>query len=158
LRDFATKTRRHEDTKTLRKADSGVYSTVGILIEDDTLRVMSRTLRVVNWVVALCGLWEFGDIAALFVPGFGQVPAYMWNHIGVGVILMVAGGWAALTRQARTAMRLDWLAVGAGVWLIVASFTLGKPAIAVGLWNDVAVGIVAAGLGAAGGLWLRRRG
>jgi hypothetical protein len=45
-------------------------------------------------------------IAAPFVPGFGQVPAFLWNHIIIGLILMITGIWAVLTRDVRTARKL----------------------------------------------------
>ena len=103
---------------------------------------------VLNWIIALCGIWEFGDIAALFVPGFGHIQAFVWNHIVVGLILMIAGVWAALTRDARTARTLDWIATAAGGWLVIAPFILGLPEIAAGLWNDIIVGGIVFILGA----------
>jgi hypothetical protein len=35
---------------------------------------------------------------------------------------------------------MDWIAAAAGVWLIIATFILGTPTIAAGLWNDIIVG------------------
>lgn len=104
-------------------------------------------MKVLSWIIALCGLWEFGDIAALFVPDFGNIPAFVWNHIIVGLILMTAGAWAALTRNGVTAKTMGWIAAAAGGWLIIASFILGNHAIAVGLWNDIIVGVIAFILG-----------
>jgi hypothetical protein len=105
------------------------------------------SLQVLNWIIALCGLWESGDILALFVPGFGDVPAFVWNHIVVGAILVVVGAWAARTSNADTARALDWLAAAGGVWLIVASFVLRDTAVAAALGNDVVVGAVVLVLG-----------
>lgn len=93
-----------------------------------------------SWIIALCGLWEFGDIAAPFVPGFGHVPAFLWNHIIVGLLLMIVGAWAALTSRVGAARTLHWIAAGAGGWLVIASFLLGNPILAPGLWNDIIVG------------------
>ncbi len=104
-------------------------------------------MKVLSWIIALFGLWEFADIAALFVPGFGHIQAFMWNHIIVGLILMRVGASAALTRNARTAKRMDWIAAVAGGWLTIASFILGNPFIALGLWNDIIVGIIVLILG-----------
>ena len=104
-------------------------------------------MKVVSWMIALCGLWEFGDIAAVFVPDFGTIPVFVWNHILVGLLLMIAGAWAALTRQAGTAKRLHWTAAAAGAWLVLASFILRFPAVNAGLWNDVIVGAVVVILG-----------
>jgi hypothetical protein len=66
----------------------------------------------------------------------------MWNHIAVGLILMITGAWAARTSNAHTAKIMDWVAATAGAWLIAASFVLGNPFISIGLWNDVIVGVV----------------
>jgi hypothetical protein len=104
-------------------------------------------MKVLNWIIALLGLWEFADIAALFVPDFGHIQAFVWNHIITGFILMVAGVWAALTSHVHTAKTLDWIAAIAGIWLIIAPFILGLPAVAAGLWNDIIVGFIVLILG-----------
>jgi hypothetical protein len=97
-------------------------------------------MKVLNWIIALLGLWEFGDVAALFVPDFGHIPAFMWNHILVGFLLMIVGVCAARTRSTGTAKTLDWIAAALGAWLMIASLILGNNAAAVGLWNDIIVG------------------
>jgi hypothetical protein len=99
-------------------------------------------MKVLNWIIALCGLWELGDIALPFVIGFGNVMPFVWNHILVGIILVFAGARAGLTRDVRTARRMNWIAAVAGLWLIVAPFLLGVPEIAAGLWNDLVVGAI----------------
>jgi hypothetical protein len=104
-------------------------------------------MKVLNWIIVLLGLWEFGDIAALFVPGFGMIPVFVWNHIVVGMVLMIAGAWAALTRDAGIAKTMNWLVVAAGVWLIISSLILRYPNLTVGLWNDVIVGVLVSILG-----------
>lgn len=104
-------------------------------------------MKVLNWIIALLGLWEFGDIAALFVPDFGHVSPFVWNHIIVGLILMIAGARAALTRSAGAAKSMDWIAAAAGAWLILASLIVGAPEIAAGLWNDLIVGFLVLILG-----------
>jgi hypothetical protein len=115
---------------------------------------MSRTLiKASGWLIALLGLWESADILAVLVPGFGAIPAFVWNHIVVGLILIVVGVWASLTSAARTAIRMDYIAVAAGLWLVVASFVLGNPVNNAGLWNDVIVGALASILGAAAALY-----
>jgi hypothetical protein len=107
-----------------------------------------KWMKLLSWLIALCGLWEAADLAAFFVPGFGEIQAFVANHIAVGIVLMMSGAWAALTRKVAIARTLHWIAVAAGVWLIVAPFILGQPAIAAGLWNDILVGIVVVSLGA----------
>lgn len=97
-------------------------------------------MKVLNWIIALCGLWELGDIVLPFVIGSGNVKAFVWNHILVGMILVVAGARAALTSNVRTAKTMDGIAAVAGVWLIVAPFLLGTPEIPAGLWNDIIAG------------------
>ncbi len=103
--------------------------------------------KVLSWIIALLGLWEFGDITALFVPDFGKIPAVLWNHIMIGLILMIAGVWAARTGNPITARTMNWIAASAGLWLMVSSFVLRYPNINAGLWNDLIVGMTAFVLG-----------
>src|SRR5512140_2486128 len=98
--------------------------------------------KAIGLIIVLLGLWEFGDIALPFVIGFAPVQGLVWNHIAVGVILMIAGAWSATTRDAGTAQTMDWIAAIAGAWLVIASFVLGSPVIAAGRWNDVVVGVM----------------
>jgi hypothetical protein len=100
-------------------------------------------MKVVNWIVALLGLWEFADIAALFVPDFGRIPVYLWNHIIVGLIFINVGFGATRTSNVRTATTMNWIAAGASVWLVMSSFILRYPIIGAGFWNDLIVGILA---------------
>jgi hypothetical protein len=105
-------------------------------------------MKVLNWIIALLGLWEFADIAAIFVPDFGKIPNFLWNHIIVGFLLMLAGVGAAWTKNASAAKIMNWMAAGAGVWLMISSFILRYPLIGSGLWNDLIVGAIAFVLGA----------
>ena len=99
-------------------------------------------MKVLNWLIALCGLWQFGDIAAFFVPDFGTVLVTIWNHVVVGFILMILGSTAALTSNVGTAKKLNWIAAIAGVWLMIARFLFGIPEMNAGLWNDLIVGLI----------------
>jgi len=105
-------------------------------------------MKALNWIIALCGLWELGDTVLPFVIGFGKVQAFVWNHIIVGMVLVLAGARAARTSNLRTARRLDGIAAVAGGWLMIAPFVLGIPEIAAGLWNDLIVGGIVLVLGA----------
>ncbi len=104
-------------------------------------------IKVLSWIIVLLGLWEFGDIAALFVPGFGNIPAYLWNHILVGLVLVITGVWAARTNNAATARTLSWIAVAAGAWLVIATFLLRRPIPTIGSLNDIIVGVAVIVLG-----------
>ena len=104
-------------------------------------------MKILNWIIALLGLWEFADIAALFVPDFGKIPDFLWNHIIVGFLLMLVGVGAAWTSNASTARIMNWLAAGAGLWLMISSFVLRYPVIHAGLWNDLIIGAIAVILG-----------
>ena len=97
-------------------------------------------MKWIGWIIALLGLWEAADVLALFVPGFGDVPIYVWNHIGVGLIWIVVGVWAALTGDARVMRRLTVIALVAALWLIASALILRLPAVTAGLWNDLIVG------------------
>ena len=113
-------------------------------------------MKVLNWLIALCGLWELGDIVLPFVIGFDQVQAFVWNHIIVGMILMLAGARAALMGNVRTARTMDWVAAVAGGWLILATFLLRDLTITAGLWNDIIVGVIVLILGVWAALALPR--
>jgi hypothetical protein len=126
-------------TKTFPRGD--------IIVQYRKVERSSLSMKVLNWIIALLGLWEFGDIAALFVPDFGRIPDFLWNHISVGLILMIVGIWAARTSNARTAKTMNWIAAGAGVWLMSSSFVMRYPVIHAGLWNDLIVGAIAFVLG-----------
>ena len=104
--------------------------------------MLMKKPNILNWIIALSGLWEFGDIALPFVIGFDRVRSFVWNHILVGLILMLAGARAALTGNVRTARTMDGVAAVAGVWLIVATFLLRDLTITAGLWNDLIVGLI----------------
>ena len=104
-------------------------------------------MKILNCIIALLGLWEFADIAALFVPDFGKIPDFLWNHIIVGFLLMLVGVGAAWTSNASTARIMNWLAAGAGLWLMISSFVLRYPVIHAGLWNDLIIGAIAVVLG-----------
>ena len=113
-------------------------------------------MKLLNWILVFCGLWELGDIALPFVIGFSNVKAFVWNHIIVGIILVLVGARAALTRNVRTARTMNWIAAAAGVWLIVAPFLLGIPEVPAGLWNDIIVGGIALILGVRAALTSQR--
>ena len=104
-------------------------------------------MKVLNWTIALLGLWEFADIVALFVPDFGKIPDFLWNHIIIGFLLMIVGVWAARTSNAGTAKTMNWIAASAGIWLMISSFILRYPVINAALWNDLIVGAIAFVLG-----------
>ena len=115
-----------------------------------------KKMKVLNWLIALCGLWEFGDIALPFVIGFDQVRSFVWNHILVGLILIFAGARAALTGNVRTARTMNWVAAVAGGWLILATFLLRDLTITAGWWNDLIVGVIVITLGVWSALALPR--
>jgi hypothetical protein len=105
-------------------------------------------MKWINWIIAALGLWEFGDIAALFVPSFGIIPVYLWNHIVIGLIMMIVGVSAALTRNVRTARTMNWVAAAAGAWLVIATLLLRSTSEPAGMLNDISVGVIAMSLAA----------
>lgn len=104
-------------------------------------------MKILNWIIALLGLWEFADIAALFVPDYGKIPDFLWNHILVGFVLILVGVGAARTSNTNTVRTMNWIAAGVGLWLMISSYILRYPVINIGLWNDLIVGIITFVLG-----------
>lgn len=96
-------------------------------------------MKVLSWLITLCGIWEAGDIALPFVIGFGHVPVMVWSHIAAGILLIFAGVRAALTSDAGTTSMMNWIAAVAGLWLVIAGLAWGTGA---GRWNDVFVGVL----------------
>lgn len=119
---------------------------------------MNALMRTLGWFIALCGLWESADIVLPFIIGLDKVQPLVWGHIVAGIVLVIAGAWAGLTREIETAKTMDWIATIAGGWLILAPFGLDIPRTSPSLWNDVAVGVLVLILASASGLLLQRRG
>lgn len=104
-----------------------------------------------SMLIALLGLWMIVQAV-----GLDLAVAQFWNDVLVGALLVGVGGYnysrRANERFANTAVAM--VAVAAGLWLIAAPFVLGPdPGVTettneVGFYNDVAVGLLAAGLGA----------
>lgn len=112
-------------------------------------------MRALNWLIALCGIWEAGDIALPFVIGFGHVSIMVWSHIIAGVVLIFAGARGALANDAGTVSTMSWLAAAGGIWLVIAALIWGANA---GRWNDVFVGILVLVLSLASQALARREG
>jgi hypothetical protein len=117
---------------------------------------MHPLLRVLSWAIALCGLWEFSDIILPFVIGVARVQPVVWGHIVAGIILIIAGVWAALTSDSETAKTMDWSATIAGAWLVIAPFGFGASRLGPAVMNDVLVGAVVLILASASGLLHQR--
>ncbi|WP_418282545.1 SPW repeat domain-containing protein [Halorubrum sp. DTA98] len=102
-------------------------------------------------LIALLGVWMIALAFVLDVTG-----AQFWSDVLVGALLIGVGGYnysrQANERLANSAIAL--IAVAAGLWLIAAPYVLGADAglteSAYDLWfyNHIAVGLLAAGLGA----------
>jgi hypothetical protein len=54
--------------------------------------VVDESFELDDCAIGTLGVW---DIAALFVPNFGNIQPFVWNHIIVGLILMIVGVLAA---------------------------------------------------------------
>ena len=98
-----------------------------------------RTSKVLNWIVALAGLWE---LLSPFILGYSAMTVAMWNAIIFGVILIITGLWAALTTEMGAEKILNWFNALVGLWLVVSPFILTFSAAMVPLWNGIIVGVV----------------
>ena len=140
------------DGLVVRKCPEGVSNPRRLVYRMDAL------IRILGWLIALCGLWESADIVLPFAIGIARVQPLVWGHIVAGIILVIAGAWAALTRDMETAKTMDWIATIAGGWLVLAPFGFGVSPTGAALWNDIVVGVLVLILASASGLLLQRRG
>jgi len=54
-------------------------------------------VKSLEWINVVLGVWL---IIAPFIVSYTSVAAALWNDIGVGILVVVLAGWAALTRTA----------------------------------------------------------
>lgn len=92
-----------------------------------------------DWVNAVLGL-------ALIVAPYGlgysdNVPA-LWSSIILGVIVLLAAGYRAITKD--TARWEEWVAGIAGLLAVIAPFVLGFSALATAVWASVILGALIA--------------
>lgn len=105
----------------------------------------------ISLLLALLGLWMVGQAFLFDLAG-----AHFWSDVLVGALLIGVGGYnysrQANERFGNSAVAL--IAVAAGLWLIAAPFLLGddyglsETTNDIWLYNDLAVGLLAMGLGA----------
>lgn len=103
-----------------------------------------KTANILNWVVAVAGLWE---LLSPFILGYSATTVAMWNAVIVGLLLLVLGAAAALYENVSADRTFDWINAVLGLWLIVSPFALGFSAMPVILWNSIIVGVIAVVLG-----------
>lgn len=95
-----------------------------------------------SWAVMVLGLWL---LLSPFTLAYTGVEAAVWNAVIVGfAILGVAGARAYVGVPAE----YSWINVVLGLWLIVAPFALAFADVPWAAGNQIAVGILVAGLAA----------
>lgn len=97
-----------------------------------------------NVVVGLIGIWF---IIAPPSVGFTAHAAMTWTSVIGGVILLILGGSAALSAEAR---RYPWIQVVnalVGIWFIIAPWVLNFTREPAALWASLILGIVTLILG-----------
>jgi hypothetical protein len=99
-----------------------------------------KTINMLNWLVAVAGLWE---VVSPFALNYSALTVAMWNAIIAGAILIVLGVWAALSKGVSTDRTLDWISAAVGAWLAVSPVVLNYTTATTAMWNSVIVGIVA---------------
>ena len=99
-----------------------------------------KTVKATSGVNVVAGVWL---IAAPFVLGFTEVADEMWNHIIVGLCVLILA--AIRVGQWQSNAWMSWVNLALGAWLIIVPFTLNFAETA--LWNSVIVGIVVAVMG-----------
>jgi len=105
----------------------------------------------ISALIAVLGLWMIAQAL-----GLDLTASQFWNDVLVGGLLIGVGGYnysrRADERFGNTAVAM--IAVAVGVWLMAAPFVLGAEAgltettNELGFYNDIIVGLLAAGLGA----------
>lgn len=91
-----------------------------------------------NWINVLAGIWL---IIAPFALGYGNSDGAT-NDIWLGIIVGVIGFIRLFTTV--RGMWLNWVNLIAGLWLIIAPFTMTYAATAT-VWNDIILGLVVLG-------------
>ncbi|CAM3398256.1 SPW repeat-containing protein [Bordetella sputigena] len=100
-----------------------------------------------DWVTTLAGAYLFFSpwIISYFSPSSTITGAAVWSHYVVGVVI-VAIGLAAL---ASYQLWEEWVEVALGIWLVIAPWILGFPAVKAFAWSSIVVGIVVIAMAAA---------
>lgn len=104
---------------------------------------MAGSVRIASGLNILAGLWL---ILAPFLLGYSDLERATPNNIAVGALILIMAG----TRVVNPSMApgLSWINAILGVWLILSPFVLGHNDVERAMWNDLAVGILVACLGA----------
>jgi drug/metabolite transporter (DMT)-like permease len=105
----------------------------------------------ISILLALLGLWMILQALLLDLS-----TAQFWNDIAVGAILLAVGGYnfTRRTDEQLGSIGAALIAALVGLWLVAAPFVLGpdagfmETANDIGVWNDIAVGLLALALGA----------
>jgi uncharacterized membrane protein len=98
-----------------------------------------KTVRIMNWVMALAGLWAG---TAPFILRFGDVRRALWNGLIIGAVVIVLSLVAALSEDNSNVKSIDWVNAVLGLWLVFAPFILGYTATVVAMWSSIVAGIV----------------
>lgn len=96
-----------------------------------------------GWLGVIGGIWL---IISPYVLGYSGNSAATTNDIILGIIQIILTGYWALTfnlpGQAQVRLAAVWLAVLAGVWLIISPWVLGYNGLDSALWNNLILGIL----------------
>lgn len=93
-----------------------------------------------DWAVFSLGLWL---AVSPWLLGYASHPAATANAALAGLALALAAHF-----EASCEVSIEWLHLGAGLWLLVAPFVLGFDDLAVAAADSVAVGAAVAALAA----------
>ena len=104
-----------------------------------------KRVRTINWGLAVMGAWV---ALAPILLGSNGTPAYRWNGLIVGILVMALAPAAALSTDAQNSKTMNWITAALGVLLLLAPFILGYSVRAAALWSDIISGIVILGLSA----------
>ncbi len=100
-----------------------------------------KSVKTTSGINIVAGVWL---IAAPFVLAFTESTDALWNHIVVGLIVLILA--AIRVNQPANSAWMSWVNVVLGIWLVVAPFLIGFEETP--LWNSVISGIVVVVMGA----------
>lgn len=102
--------------------------------------MMNKNVKAASGVNIAAGVWL---VAAPFVLGFADVTDGLWNHVIVGLAVLILAG-IRVSNPGHNSW-ISWVNVVLGVWMVASPFVMGLTGTI--LWNSIIVGALVAVMG-----------